>query len=232
MITLHQYPASFGLSSLSPFCIKVEFFLKAANLPYVIKTEFNPKKGPKGKMPFIEYNQKKVADSSLIIDHLLKEHSLAQLDIADPVTRATATAFKSMIEEHLYFILLYSRWIDPAGFKIIKAHFKDLFPPLIGNVFMEILRLSLTKQGKAQGIARHKRDEVYEMGINQLDALSKLLGNNAYFFENRMTYFDATVYSFLVTIIKQPIETPLKEFLNNCDNLNQYIKRMDDFFNN
>lgn len=232
MITLHQYPPSFGLSSLSPFCIKVEFFLKAAQLPYTVKTEFNPKVGPKGKMPFIQHEQATIADSSLIIEHLLNSHSLNHLNIINPEKRAIAQAFKSMIEEHLYFILLYSRWIDPAGFKVIKGHFKTLFPPIVGNVFMEILRRSLTKQGMAQGIARHNVDEVYAMGINQLDALSKLLGKNEYFFEDKITYFDATAYSFLVTIVKQPIETPLKDFLNSCENLLNYIQRMDHYFNN
>ena len=81
MIILHQYPGAFGLSSLSPFCIKIEFFLKMANLPYKIHNELNPGKGPKGKMPFINDGGQKIPDSSFIIDYLIEKHSLEHLTI-------------------------------------------------------------------------------------------------------------------------------------------------------
>lgn len=227
MITLHQYPKAFGLSSLSPFCIKVEFFLKVANLPYDIKVEVNPAKGPKGKMPFISNAGEKIPDSSFIIDHLIKKHSLNNLMIENEEKQAQALAYKTMIEDSLYFGLLYSRWVDPDGFKIVNKEFKPLFPPMIGGPFLNFIRRNLVKQSKAQGLGRHSREEVYQISKKQVQALAVLLGENEYFFENKVTYFDATSYSFLSTILKQPIDSPIKLAVLSHTNLCEYVHRMD-----
>ena len=34
MITLYQFPAAYGLSSMSPFCTKVEVYFKLADIDY------------------------------------------------------------------------------------------------------------------------------------------------------------------------------------------------------
>jgi len=232
MITLHQYPKAFGLSSLSPFCIKVEFFLKIANLPYKTHIELNPARGPKGKMPFLDDKGEVIPDSSFIIDYLIKEYSLAHLLIEDAQDQALAMAFKVMIEDGLYFGLLYSRWVDKEGFKIVKRDFKTLFPPFIGGPFLELIRKNLIKQSKAQGLGRHKPHEVYAIGEKQIQSISILLGEKKFFFENKITYFDATVYAFLVTIFRQPIESPLKKVLSRCPNLCKYIIRLDELILN
>lgn len=227
MIILHQYPKAFGLSSLSPFCIKVEFFLKIANLPYEIQIELNPGKGPKGKMPFINDSGEKIPDSSFIIDHLIEKYSLKHLTIENPVVQAEALAFKTMIEDALYFGLLYSRWVDPVGFKRVYSEFRPMFPAMIGGPFLKLIRRNLVKQSKAQGIGRHSASEVYAISEKQITSLAILLGEKDFFFEDKMTYFDATSYSFLSTIIKQPIESPIKKAVLSHNNLCEYVNRMD-----
>ena len=230
MITLHQYPKAFGLSSLSPFCIKVEFFLKIANLPYDIKIEVNPGKGPKGKMPFINDSGETIPDSSFIIDHLIEKYSLKHLTIENPIAEAQALAFKTMIEDALYFGLLYSRWVDPNGFDRVLSEFKPLFPPMIGGPFLRIIKRNLVKQSIAQGLGRHSASEVYSIGEKQINSLSILLGEKEFFFEDKITYFDATSYSFLSTITKQPINSPLRKSVLSHSNLCDYIQRMDKIF--
>ena len=51
MITLHQFPPAWGLPNASPFCMKVETYLRMCNLPYTTVNVLNPAKGPKGKLP-------------------------------------------------------------------------------------------------------------------------------------------------------------------------------------
>jgi len=48
MITLHQYPGCWELPSLSPFCIKVETYLKMTGIPYKVVVENDPRHGPTG----------------------------------------------------------------------------------------------------------------------------------------------------------------------------------------
>lgn len=225
MITLHQYPPAFNLPSLSPFCIKVEFFLKVAKLPYQVKVERNPARGPKGKMPFIVKDSMTLADSSFIIDHLIKTHSLDHLEVK--IERSQMIAFKALIEESLYFILLYSRWVDEKGFNKVLEEFIPLFPPFIGKPFLSYIKRNLTAQSIAQGLGRHSLEEVYEIGRRQIEALAEFLGDKEYFFENKITSFDATSYAFLSTIIKQPINSPLKFAVLERTNLCAYVTRLD-----
>jgi glutathione S-transferase len=133
-----------------------------------------------------------------------------------------------MIEVSLYFILLYSRWIDQEGFKTVQAEFIPLFPPLIGRPFLNFIKRNLTRQAMAQGLGRHTKDEIYKMGQIQVQALAESLGEKKFFFSKRLTCFDATAYAFLSTIIKQPIDSELKRSVLQYKNLCAYVERLDE----
>ncbi len=122
-------------------------------------------------MPFIVdlKSKKTIADSSFIIEYLLKNYDckLIQHHTDSP----ELYAFQKMIEESLYFSILYNRWVDPQNTKIVVDKFKDLFPPFIGKPFLNLIRMNLIKQSKAQGIGRHSKKEVYQLAVNELKAI-------------------------------------------------------------
>ena len=70
MIQLHQYPPMFGIPNPSPFCLKLETWLRMAKLPYEVVRVVDPRKDPKGKVPWIEDQGRTIADSAFIIDYL------------------------------------------------------------------------------------------------------------------------------------------------------------------
>ena len=70
MIKLYQYPPMFGLPNPSPFCMKLETWLRMTGLPFEIERIVDPRKGPKGKVPWVDDQGKKIADSAFIIEHL------------------------------------------------------------------------------------------------------------------------------------------------------------------
>lgn len=227
MMVLHQYPKIWGLSSLSPFCIKVEIFLKLARLPYEVKVELNPSRAPKGKMPFIQDGQEVVADSSFIIQHLIKKYQLHHLDINDPLEKARALALKLMVEESLYFSLLYSRWVEEENFQNIKKEFLPLFPKFLGRPALTLIRYNLRKQSRAQGLGRHSQIEINQLSSELISCLSNFLGGNEFFSSKGVSYIDATLYSFLVTILKQPFNSHLKTEVQKFQNLCDYVLRIE-----
>ena len=233
LIILHQYPGAFNLKSLSPFCLKVEYLLKFANIPYQVQVEINPMLGPKGKMPYIENKNSGdvIADSTFIVDYLSNKFNLHQLEIKNASSQATALAFKLMIEESLYFVILASRWYDPKGFSVINDAFTHMFPLNSGRFILKILRYRLIKQGKAQGMCRHNLAEIYQLGAKQILSLSSFLGDQEYFFEDKITEFDFTCFSFLKTIYSWPVDNPLKYALNSSPNLIAYLERLESIFN-
>ena len=114
MIKLYQFETGYGAPNLSLFCVKVETFLKMAGLEYEVSIVDDPRKAPKGKMPYIEDDGKIIADSTFILQHLQSAYGVNLDTELTPEEAATAHAFSRMMEERLYFILVYSR-LNPVG---------------------------------------------------------------------------------------------------------------------
>src|SRR5262245_64264757 len=89
-LKLFQFPRMFAIPNLSPFCCKLETWLRLAQIPYEAVDTPDPRKAPKGKLPFIEDAGVRIADSSLIVDYLAKTRR-ADLDMhRGPSQRALA----------------------------------------------------------------------------------------------------------------------------------------------
>lgn len=69
MLKLYQYERTWGIPNLSPFCCKIETYLRMAEIDYEIKPAL-PLGAPKGKLPYIEDNGQALGDSRFIITHL------------------------------------------------------------------------------------------------------------------------------------------------------------------
>ncbi|XP_046551644.1 failed axon connections homolog [Haliotis rubra] len=67
-VILHQIGRGPYAPSLTPFAVKLETYLRMARIPY--QNVHGLKVSSKGKVPWIEYNGKAVADSTLCIDFL------------------------------------------------------------------------------------------------------------------------------------------------------------------
>lgn len=230
MIKLFQYPTDWGLPNVSPFCMKMETYLRLAQIPYEIVTVADPRKSPKGKLPYIDDNGQIVADSGIIIDYLKNKYSDALDSRLSATQKATRLAFQRMIEEHLYWVILYSRWIEDDGWEKMKPLYFGELPPFMKAFVPELVRRQFTKVIQGHGIGRHHRDDVYQMGKDDVLAISLLLDNQNFILGNEVTSLDATVYGFLANIIWVPVESPLKEYTNSLSNLVSYCERMKEKF--
>ena len=101
VVYLHQYPRSTNGPNTSPFCLKLELFLRMTKLPYEVIESCEG--GPKGKVPFIEMDGQTVADSDFIVDFLTKKFGLTLDDKLDATQAATAHAVQQMVEENTYW---------------------------------------------------------------------------------------------------------------------------------
>src|SRR5262245_57526176 len=89
-IKLFQFPRLFPIPNLSPFCCKLETWLRIAGIPYDIVDTPNPRKGPKRKLPFIQDAGLRMGDTSVIIAHLTKTRGIDPDARLDRSQRATA----------------------------------------------------------------------------------------------------------------------------------------------
>ena len=110
MITLYTFGPGFGLPDPSPFVMKGEMLLKLAKLPYQANTK-GFRRAPKGKLPFIDDDGTIVADSTLIRMHLEQKYSIDFDRGLSTRDRGIAWAMEKMLEDHVYWVLVYWRWL-------------------------------------------------------------------------------------------------------------------------
>jgi len=93
MITLYTFGPAFGLPDPSPFVTKGEVLLKMASLPYQTDpTGF--RRAPKGKLPYIDDDGERIADSTFIRWHLEKKYGVDFERGLSVEQRAIGWAFK------------------------------------------------------------------------------------------------------------------------------------------
>lgn len=227
MIKLYQFARTWGNPNLGQFNVKLETYLRMAGIPYEI-VETMPLTAPKGKLPYIEDNGTKIADSEFIIEHL-KEHHGDPLDASlSDRQKATGLAVMRLLEDHLYWAGMYSRWLyTDENWRINKQAIFGGMPPVVRDLAAWIYRRRvIARQIHGMGFGRHSAEEVFHLGIKDLDALAALLGEQPYLLGDQPSSYDASMFGVLVNTIDCPIESPLKEHGRKKRNLLDYCARI------
>lgn len=228
MIKVYGFGASFGLPDPSPFVVKVANYLRMIGVPYEMLAG-DARKAPKGKLPYISDGGQVVADSSFIIDYLRKTYK--DLDVGMSAhDRAIATSCKSMLEEHLYFVMVTQRWKEDRGFAVLQKGLVEILrkggiPNFATSTVAGLVRKQVIKTVDAQGMGRHGEAEVDAMGVAALTSLSTLLGDNKNFLGDAPRSIDATVFAFLWLILAAPYENAVKAYAKSQPNLVAYTER-------
>lgn len=226
MLRLFQYEPKYGLPNVSPFCMKVETYLRMAKIPYAMQFIKDPRKAPKAKLPFIVDKEHTVADSSFILEYLQKAYDVTLDRDLNSHQQGIARMVTGALEERLYFVLLHNRWADDTNWpEIRQAWFTDL-PPIVRSILPGVVRKGVLKALKGQGMALHSQTEIERIGLRDLQGLVDLIGDQKYLLGNQATSVDATVFSFLANILYVPFSGPLQDFVAEQHVLTDYCKRM------
>jgi glutathione S-transferase len=226
MITLYQFAPCFGLPSASPFCLKLETYLRMANLPYQNVVMADLQKAPKGKMPYITDQGKTIADSNLIIEYLIVTYG-DRLDAhLAPVDRGISLAMRRLLEENLYWALVYSRWMDPLSWPVLRQAYFASLPPLLSTLIPNLVRRSVVKNLQGHGMGRHSAAEIYQIASMDIAALGHFLGDKPYFMGDRPSTLDASAYGTFSNILWAPLESPLRDAARQFPQLEQFCQRM------
>lgn len=226
MIILHQLARTWGIPNLSHFCVKLETYLRMAKLPYEI-VDTLPLKAPRGKLPFIEDGGKKIADSRLIVNYLKATYGDTLDAHLSQEEKATAKTWQRLLEEHLYWISMMSRWdFTESNWQANKQAIFGGLPPLARDLAAVIYRRRIKAQILGHGTGRLSSAEAFALGKEDIDALADFLADKPYFLGGKPTSLDASAYGILVNIIACPIESPLKDHALTKRNLVDYCQRM------
>jgi glutathione S-transferase len=226
MIVLHQPPPAWGLPSISPFCVKLETYLRMAKLEYKTAPPDVFKVAPNGRVPYVNLDGRIIGDSTLIIQALKKRFGDPLNGGLSPEQRAQALCLQRLMESHLSFAGAWLRWSDKDSLKYLHDYFKPLLPPLVCEVIFKMIRKDMMKMLRAQGIGEHNREDIIRFANADVTALSDLLGSKSFFLGEQPTEIDATMYGFLIQQLWVPWDNPVKQHALSLENLDSFCQRM------
>ena len=225
MITLVRFgPAWEEFGCPSQFVLKVETYLRMTGIEFKTKSvgiNFQ-ETAPKGKLPYIEHNGQKIADSSVILSYL--KHQFGNPLDADlsAIDQAKAHALKRMVEEHVWWVISRERWWAPENpYWDTPGLLKEL-----DQAAYEEIRDDNRRKCNEHGVGTFTEEELDQRGKEDLSAMAVMLGQQKYFLGDKPTSLDATMYAFLAHIIGAPYTSPLKVAACAHQNLVDYASRM------
>jgi glutathione S-transferase len=225
-LRVFTFSPDWGLPSAGPFAIKLLAWLELAGVHYEQVIEDNPRKGPKGKNPWIELDGEVIGDTEIIIELLTKRYGI-DLDAGlNKEQKAISLAWRRTFEEHFHQVLEWEMFEHPAGAAYMRRSLTSKMPPVIGPVVYSMLQSHLKRQLYARGIARHAPKVVEMKGRADVDALADFLGDRPFLLADRPAMADAAVFGLLAPMVYWPMETPVASYAKSVRTITGYCDRM------
>ncbi|KAK2584002.1 hypothetical protein KPH14_006461 [Odynerus spinipes] len=235
VVYLYQFFRTPQLPSISPYCLKVETWLRLNGIKYENVDHKMKYRSKKGQLPFIELNGEEIADSTIILREFSQRYG-KDLDAGlTSEQRSVSHAMISMIENHLVWAVACWRTKNMdlvlKGYKVNLQHaLGTRIPTGILNFFF---KFTFGRKGarkvKAQGMGVHTPEEVSQFGCADLKVLSDMLADKPFFFGDEPTTLDVVAFAHLAQILYIDKETPfnLRDYMvENCPNLVGHCSRM------
>ena len=233
MIRLHTFVDCLpGTPDPSGFVVKLMTVLRLAGVGHERIEEGNPAVGPKRKVPFIEDGSITMGETTLILKHLKQTRGIDLDQHLSPLQKAQSHALQRLLEERLYWAIVYSRWIEPENARVEQEIFFADIPWLIRGFIARKAHKTVVDALHHQGLGRHTREEVYAFGVSDINAIAEILGDQAFLFGDTPSVADATAFGMLVNIIGPNIPSPLKDAVASKPSLVAYVQRMQVIFDN
>lgn len=206
-VPFYAPPGAYGMPSVSPFCVKLETWLRMAGVDFE-RRPGNPAQAPKGKVPYVELDGVLVGDSQIIQERLTDARGVTLDQGLDARARALARVVRRTLEEGTYWSLVHARWLDDAGWATYKPDFGAVLPPL-ARPALPLIRHQVRKSARAHGAGRHDSDTIYAMGAADLAAVAELI-TGPFFFGPDPHSVDAVVYAMAVSAARFPVDSPVR----------------------
>merc|ERR1712012_504211 len=237
MVYLFQFTRSPQIPSISPFCLKLESWLKLHGIKYQNvdhKCKFRSKKG---MLPLIEMNGEEIADSNMIIETLSKKFDKEMPAELTQDQKNVQHAMIAMVENHLHWTIVYwkSKDVDNIlkGYKLnLQSAIGSKAPASILNFYFKytFCRKGL-KKVRSNGMGAHTAEEIEAFGKKDLQTLSEMLGDKEFFFGDEPAMLDLVVFSHVaqLVMVDKEYSCPLRDYLEaDCKNLVGLVNRMKD----
>lgn len=224
MITLYTFGPAFGLPDPSPFVTKAEVLLKLAKLDYRSKRA-DVRKAPKGKLPYIDDNGTLVADSTFIRMHLEDTRRIDFDAGLSPEQRGIAWAVEKMLEDHLYWAMIDSRWTRDADFDKGPRRFFEPVPAVVRPLVIGMVRRQFKRNLWGHGMGRHERADIERLAARCIESVAHVLGDKPFLMGPEPCGADATVFASVLGLLCPLFENATRDVALQHANLVAYRDR-------
>jgi len=182
-------------------------------IPY--ESEYSFKMSRKGKVPWIEYNGKSVADSNFIVRFLNEEFKVDPDAHLSVVEKSFAHSMLVTLEENTYWTLIYHSFVTDLADTRVMSPLLGVMPiPL--KYFMSWLVSHYMKRSLwGHGIGRHSKQEIYSIAEKDLRAVSELLGKKKFVMGNKPCLLDAAVFGLVSVILWNVPSSPQAKLIRS-----------------
>jgi glutathione S-transferase len=224
-ITLYGFGPFLGAPDSSPFVIKVRMLLRLAGLDCRV-LQCNPLSAPKKLLRYIVDDGVSIADSTFIRQHIERKYGVDFDTGLSATQRAQAWTIERLCEDHLYFAMLESRWMDRGNFKKgVGTMFGIVAPPLPPIAKVMSRRMNAARL-RGHGLGRHTRDEIAQLAEKDIETLAVLLGDRPFIMGEKPCGADETVFGLVTSILTSPLESALWTSMKKRANLVWYRDRL------
>ncbi|CAB3244932.1 unnamed protein product [Arctia plantaginis] len=230
-IELDIWRGEWGLASIDLECLKVLTYMKFIGVPVRVREANNPFFTPKGRLPVMRDGRKLLTNFEEVVEHLKSLHYSTDVHL-NTKQAAEASAFTQYLGEKLYPAYQYAWWVDeknycdltrPTYAKALSIPFNFYYPSRYQNAAKEMIDALYGEHTDLREIER----TLYSEAEKCLKTLSDRLGESEYFFGNRPSSFDATVFAYLAPLVKAPFPNPtLSNFVKGIANLTRFVARI------
>jgi len=224
MLELVTLPPAFGMRNVSPFCLKAEMLLKSLELPFTVSTIADPRKAPKGKLPYLVADGETIANSELIAEYLDRITQGRVYAGMSREQRAHGVALTRLAEDHLYWIMVASRWLDDDWWPNIVEGFFGFVPALMRPLAAGMARRQIRQTYHLQGLGRHTLEEQRGFAERDLTALQDGIPAQGFLGGHTPNVFDFTVAGMMAGILDNQPGTWLTEVAAAYPKLKDYTE--------
>ena len=211
--------------SPSSFVLKLMTYFRMTKIDYkVVETT---RSSSKGKIPFIKYNGKEIADSTFIIELLNKEFDVDLNSSLSEIDKAVSIAFQRLCEENLYWSMVYHRWYDCKdkffGKFVMSSVMKAGMKVAAAIKYKPAIKANLN----GHGMGRHNEAEIYRIAEKDITSLSTFLGEKQYLMGDEPTEVDAVVFGLMAQFVYVQVGTKEEDLIREkFPNIITYCNRI------
>jgi len=206
--------------------LKIQTILLFSKYEFITVHCCESEMSPSGKLPFLINEEGEILSGRKLLEEIAKFNSGTKRLLSEE-DESMEKAFSSLVDEKLTLAWLYNKWCDETNFKTLTlSEYHHLYPKPLSYILAYLEKRKIIKSMLSKKYVL-KDEDIYLQAKMTLEAISEKMSNNQFFFGERPTYLDATLFAHLHIILSTPSQqSELRHIALQYENLVHYTKRI------